>query len=161
MFDIDKIVEYYEYSNSFDNCGYILKDGRILKYKKDSTILEHYQVEKFYKLNKCDCREINGKPECQHKYDCRYSVRNYFMMMGNIRCIGDMGMFHIVSNNINWDVLLKYIEHHLFYNNIKVSADYQKINIKNNYIRLECVKNMIFEKDNYLEKLQLLKVFYE
>ena len=160
MFDIDKICDYYGYSKNFDNCSYILKNGKILLYETE-RLMEHFEVEKFYKSAKCSCKDICGKPECENKPNCRYAIRNQFMILGNVRCRSDVGMFHIISGNINWNVLKNYIEHHIFYNDIIVQCDYQKTTIKNDHIFLGDIKNMSFDKDNYQQNIEALKRFYE
>lgn len=117
LFDLDKLIEYYGTTIDYNNCGYILPNGQILNYKKNNVLYEHFEVEKFYKKSKCKCIEKNNKPICENKKYCRYSIRNYFLYYGAVRCIpsASMPILNIASFEFNKSIVNGFIEHCLFY----------------------------------------------
>jgi hypothetical protein len=155
LFDMKSLINYYGQTTSLSNCGYILPDGTLLNYCNNTGLVEHYEVEKFYRGKKCDCG--NGvdttNPECENKKYCRYSIRNYFLFGGAVRCIpSDDGICNVAGLSFNKKVLNDYIEHYIF-NNHKVYLEINKYMTKKcaDEIFLHSIKNIDMEIhiDNY------------
>lgn len=119
IFTMDSLIDYYGITTYIGNCGYILPDGTMLEYFRGKTVIEHYEVEKFYMGRKCKCLESEGKIQCvgNGNSNCRYSIRNKFLFYGAVRCIpGKVGVCNIGGNGFHIKKVKEFIEHHIFQN---------------------------------------------
>lgn len=116
-FNMNALEEYYGVTEDLNNCGYILPNGKMLKYMDaNHKVKEHFEVEKFYKKNKCDCKiDENHKPICEGVPKCRYSIRKIFMHCGAVRCIpGNIPIINISSSYISKKTSIEFIENCIF-----------------------------------------------